>query len=653
MRGEESSARYDAEIELAERAGDLIEERLERGRLPNDAKPKGDVYGLISAVGELLHLEGLEHRGRPVSQKRVVKAVEGLRLALERVSSWPAVPRTLAIAALAEALEEFELEWIAAELFADLPDFESTNERELERFREAMRRIVPVQVRIAIANGDWAPEFELLLRLLREMSLADPEDEGVLGALRRGIVFHALMGRDALLTQERRELAATEPLPGHLEDALAELAGEEFVSDLVVKSLHLLLADLVGAGPVPDKASPRQVVAAVLVALVERDDPEEKPDARRLARWANITLRRLAALSRQVDPVFDWVPPDFDGSIEQRQEERWRSGTLTMEFMPARWVPPADTDLPLYSEAAARERAAKLRDIAWLMIDPMEPVRFVAEAFRYGDGAPDEIDTGLALEVVDLWKQEKVIDTMTLEDEVETREDWDDGGGWDDDASKGEDGFPALVTTDGEPLVFCTTEYEIKGGEDREIVRRLDAMEELHREQEDGRERWVWLEPRSDGDVVIASLSLESDRLAVETQSVLRSARVGGRLAEDLGARITLIDHTTERPTPEMLASRTGGFRDGEDRPSVAPEEERRVVREVMEQHYRRWPDEPVLALEGLTPREAVADPDFRPEVVALLREFEDQNRSAPEAMRGFDFGFLWKQLGLDRNEPA
>jgi hypothetical protein len=653
MRNEEPSGRYDAEIELAERAGDLIEERLERGRMPKGATPKGDIYDLVNAVGELLRLEDLEYRGRSVSQKRVEKAVESLRLALERVSLWPAVPRTLAIAPLAEALEEFELEWIAAELLAALPDFESTNERELEKIREAMRRIVPVQVRIAIANGDWAPEFEFLLRLLREMSLADPEDEGVQGALRRGIVFHALSGRDALITQERRELAATETLPKHLEDALAELAGEKFVSDLVVQSLHLLLADLIGAELVPDNASPRQVVAAVLIALVERDDPEEKPDARRLASWAKITLRRLAAFSRQVDPVFDWVPPDFDGPVEVRQEKRWRFGTLTMEFMPARWVPPADSDLPPYSEAAARERAAKLRDIAWLMIDPMEPVRFVAEGFRYGDDAPDEIDTDLALEIVDLWKQDKVIDTLMLEDEVESGEDWDDDGGWDDDASEGEDGFPVLVTTDGEPLVFCTTEYEIKGGEDREIVRRLDAVEELHREQEDGRERWVWLEPRSDGDVVIASLFLESDRLLVETQSVLRSARVGGRLAEELGARIILIDHTAERPTPEMLASRTAGFRDDEDRPSVAPEEERRMVRELMEQHYRRWPDEPVPALEGLTPRQAVADPDLRADVVALLREFEDQNRSAPEAMRDFDFGFLWRQLGLDRDEPV
>jgi hypothetical protein len=649
MRIDESSGRYDAEIALAERAVFLIEERLEHGRLPDDSKPKGDVHELIDAVGELLHLEGLEYRGRPVSQKRVVKAVERLRSAVDRVALWPSVPRTLVIAPLGEALEEFEVEWIAIELFSALPDFETMNEQEREATLGAVRRIVPAQIRIVIATGDWEPEFEALLRLLREMALADPGDAKVEDALRRGIVFHALRGRDALLAEERRGLAATEPLPKDLEDALAELADEEIASDLVMLSLHLLLVDLGGADLVPDRASPRQVVAAVFAALVEHDDPEERPDARRLASWAKISLRRLAALSRQVDPVFDWVPPGFDGPIEVRQEKRWRYGSLTMEFMPPRWVPPADSTLPPYSEVAARERAAELRDIAWLMIDPMEPVRFVAEAFHYGDGAPDEIDTDLALELVDLWKQEKVIDTMTLEDEIESDEDWDDDGDWEDDASEGEAGFPTLVTTDGEPLVFCTAEYEIAGGEDREIVRRLDAMRDVRREQEDGRERWVWMEPRADGNVVIASLSLEADRLKVETQSVLRSARVGGRLAEEIGDRITLVDHTTQKVTPEMLASRAAGPRDGEDRPSIPPDEERRMVREVMEQHYRRWPDEPVPALEGLTPREAVADPDLRGDVIALLREFEEQSRSGPEAMRGFDFGFLWEQLGLDR----
>jgi len=208
------------------------------------------------------------------------------------------------------------------------------------------------------------------------------------------------------------------------------------------------------------------------------------------------------------------------------------------------------------------------------------------------------------------------------------------------------------VTTDGDPLVFCTAQFELELKAHREVVRRLDAMGELRREQEDGRERWVWLESRPSGEIVIAGLSLDADRMTVETQSVLRSARVGGRLAEELGDLIVLLDVDTQQPTPEMLARRAAASAGEGDPSPIPPDEHRRMVREMLEQHYQRWPDEAVPALGDITPREAVADPEGRSEVIALLRDFEEWSRTAPEEMRDFDFGFLWDELGLDRSEP-
>ena len=107
------------------------------------------------------------------------------------------------------------------------------------------------------------------------------------------------------------------------------------------------------------------------------------------------------------------------------------------------------------------------------------------------------------------------------------------------------------MTTDGEPLVFSTAEYEVAEGRAAEVVRRLDAMEELHREQDDGAERWVWLETRDGRDLVIASLSVEDRLLKVETQSVARAARTGAGLAETLGDLVVLLDLHTEELTAE------------------------------------------------------------------------------------------------------
>ena len=134
------------------------------------------------------------------------------------------------------------------------------------------------------------------------------------------------------------------------------------------------------------------------------------------------------------------------------------------------------------------------------------------------------------------------------------------------------------------------------------------------------------------------------------SMSVHRATKIGARLAEHMGKLVTMVDLETQRVTPEMMARRAaeaGGDEGGGA--ALPPDAAREIVQRTLEQHYRSWPDEEVPALGGMTPREAVEDPEGRARVVALLRDFEERQASAPEAMRGFDFGFLWGELGLDQ----
>lgn len=62
----------------------------------------------------------------------------------------------------------------------------------------------------------------------------------------------------------------------------------------------------------------------------------------------------------------------------------------------------------------------------------------------------------------------------------------------------------------------------------------------------------------------------------------------------------------------------------------------------ALAQRARSWPDMPIPALGGQTPRVAVvADPLA---VVRLLKSFEHS-----QAARGMDLRWLWAELGLDR----
>ncbi len=119
---------------------------------------------------------------------------------------------------------------------------------------------------------------------------------------------------------------------------------------------------------------------------------------------------------------------------------------------------------------------------------------------------------------------------------------------------------------------------------------------------------------------------------------------------EELGDRIVLRDIITQVATAEMLAE-VGIEPTGKEGSETPPEEQKQVVHQVLEKHYRKWLDEALPALGDLSPREAVTDPDRRPEVIAQLLEAEERTRASSWPMNEFDFDFLWEELGLTREE--
>jgi hypothetical protein len=161
---------------------------------------------------------------------------------------------------------------------------------------------------------------------------------------------------------------------------------------------------------------------------------------------------------------------------------------------------------------------------------------------------------------------------------------------------------PQLVSADGDELMLCTAVVTVPDG-------AAEVLDELLEPTDTG---WVW-PAAGDGDIVrmIASVGLDGNRLVAST---ITERRMDDLLAllDDALSDIEVVSETRERPdlnAPPLDAPAPA---------SVDPA----AIEDVLQQMERRWCDEPVPALDGLRPRDAVEDPTRRDDVARLIASF-------------------------------
>lgn len=129
----------------------------------------------------------------------------------------------------------------------------------------------------------------------------------------------------------------------------------------------------------------------------------------------------------------------------------------------------------------------------------------------------------------------------------------------------------------------------------------------------------------------------------VEFVSETREDVVDRFLREEPGFNEALVSPRL-RENPQRLAIATSMLTQPTTSSSTPPSSE-----EVLLEQDRRFPDEPVPALEDHTPRQAVADPRLRPRVIRLMkdriRSLDERNRASG---RQDDLNGLVRELGLN-----
>jgi hypothetical protein len=201
---------------------------------------------------------------------------------------------------------------------------------------------------------------------------------------------------------------------------------------------------------------------------------------------------------------------------------------------------------------------------------------------------------------------------------------------------------PKLITGDGEPFVFAKVIFDLL---DREAaINSMADRDDIH-DQDDG--SYVWLEPAGKFQRSVGTIIIENQRVVFETTSQKRAEKardlLPGVMKESVRFRAISYEDVEQAIKRAPKAPQ-------KKEPDIPIEEQRKILGEYYEQHYRKWLDEPVPALGNRTPRQAAKLKTIRPKLIALLKDFEshsERQRRAGEI--AYDPSWMWAELGLTR----
>lgn len=200
---------------------------------------------------------------------------------------------------------------------------------------------------------------------------------------------------------------------------------------------------------------------------------------------------------------------------------------------------------------------------------------------------------------------------------------------------------PRLQTTDGDDLVYIEERFELAAGLD-EVATALVGLDGVFEvaPDDDGARVFQVQKPgnakiKSWDNTIVGWLRLGRDALRVTTTSRPRADALRARL-EALG--LTAVERRETSPEEAAASAPPPSPVD-----AVPPPEVQAVLREHLEGHYGGWPDEPLPALGGKTPRQAIKTKGGREQVERILREIAFSEAQMP----------AWQVYGVDRIRDA
>jgi hypothetical protein len=223
--------------------------------------------------------------------------------------------------------------------------------------------------------------------------------------------------------------------------------------------------------------------------------------------------------------------------------------------------------------------------------------------------------------------------------------------------------MPDLRNADGDEILQCTVSYPLADGtSDDDVCSVLDSCTDLRPATATN---WNWIRrekraaasvaralpsksltietTRDDGGLVLGSVKLDGRALVLSVNSLERSERGIELLSAILGERVgqpLVVTETVE----QIWASRDADT----PRPvDLSEEEQRAIVHDYLDRHYRDTLDQPVPSLGNKSPRAAVKTKSGRAKVVDWLKMMENRTAKSDGAMASYCFDWMWTELDI------
>jgi hypothetical protein len=205
-----------------------------------------------------------------------------------------------------------------------------------------------------------------------------------------------------------------------------------------------------------------------------------------------------------------------------------------------------------------------------------------------------------------------------------------------------------LRNTDGERFLLTTDHFEIAPGAKTAVEEALAGMPGVE-PPEPGEDppHYVFQRPgnrthRSWDNTIVGRAWIAGDSLRVEANSRERADALRAQLEAACGDRIR--HRAREHGDPLSKVRPRGRSLHPAEPP---PPEVEQLLLDLKGRHYADWIDEPLPALRGKTPRQAVRTADGRARVDVLLKEIENTEQRMADGAP-FDVSALRRELGLE-----